>query len=281
MNFEVFEPSGIVIIQGSIHYLFNNGLHNYNDFFRLDLFDLIADFCNQFSIKPESAFLEGFEFGVNVKVSFEPSHFIKRILAYKAGKIEALTDKTDSGNAIKIPFDQYRIKLYSKSNHFDLDNHLLRFEVKVKKMAKLKVYVCVQTLQDLMKPEILEKLGKMLLKEFNSLLVLEPLNISQLTARERASFRKMSTRRYWESLPNKSQRNYSKGRFKEITAKYGQDLHGQVYAVIAEKLDELIMIDQPERLAEIKTISQGVKVKERAKLIMFFSHYVNPRISTF
>jgi hypothetical protein len=247
MLFEIFEPSMKVEVSGSLHYLFNDGLHNWNDFNRLDLFDMVIEFCNMFGIEPQKAVLHGFEFGVNIKVPFEPSYFIERVLAYKSGKIEPLTDKA----------------IYNKSNHQrqfleNNETHILRFEVKITRMARVRGIAELKTLHDLLKPKILQKLGRMLLSEFSELVVSAPMDTERMTARERATFEQMNCRQFWETLTDKEKRRQSKTTFRRLTNKYGNGLHKEISMLVSQKWNELLEWQKVEEKQKHPTFLQGV-----------------------
>ena len=254
---EIFEPTMTITVSGSLHYLKNDGLHNWNDFTRLELFDTVIEFCNRFGLGPKKAVLHGVEFGVNIKVPFEPSYFIKRVLAYKKGKIEQLTAKAEKSDAIKICFDQYRLKIYNKSKQFGTDSNILRFEVKITRMVKVAAIGGLNTLHDLLKPKILQKLGCILLSEFKELIISEPMDLDQMTKRELATFEQMNNAAFWESITNRSLRRDRKNRFRCLTAMYGNGLHNQVLRLIYEKWSELIEWQAVEDKQKSRTFSQG------------------------
>ena len=269
MKIKIFEPSMEIHVAGSLHYLKNEGLHNWNDFTRLELFDTIIGFCNRFGIDPKNAKLRGVEFGVNIKVPFEPSYFIKRVLAYKKGKIEQLTAKAEKSDAIKICFDQYRLKIYNKSKQFGTDSNILRFEVKISRMAKVWGMTELKTLHDLLKPEILQKLGRILLSEFNELIVSEPMQTERMTIRERATFERMNNREFWELITNKSNRRNAKSNFKKLKEKYGTGLHKTTSILISEKWNELLQcqyVEQRTNLAPFNRVKIMLKNENKDEM---------------
>lgn len=266
MLIEIFEPTMTITVSGSLHYLKNDGMHNWNDFTRLELFDTVIEFCNRFGLDPKKTILHGFEFGLNVNVPFEPSFFIERVLAYKKGKIEQLTAQAEQRDAIKICFDQYRLKIYNKSKQFAIDSNILRFEVKITRMAKVAAIGGLNTLHDLLKPKILQKLGRILLSEFKELIISEPMDLDRMTDRELATFEQMNDTAFWESITNKSMRRDKKNRFRCLTAKYGSGLHNQVSTLINEKWSELIEWQAVEDKQKHRTFSQGGVHTEKPKI---------------
>lgn len=240
LSFEIYEKSGIVKIKGSFHYLFNGGKHNYNDFRRLDIYDTICTFCELFKIPLRKAILHSLEFGVNVIVNCEPSFLIESVLCYKFGRITPLSPNAEEKDAIMIDFEQYKIKIYSKSKQFDLDKYTLRFEVKITRMAKINHLASIKTLNDLLNPSILQKLGNILLKEFQELIILEPMQLDKMTLREKATFEKINNRSFWESISDKSKRRDYKKRFSDLTNKFGNGLKKELYEQILTKINYLL-----------------------------------------
>lgn len=241
MCLEVYEPSFGVKISGSIHKYFDNG-YNWTDFSRLCLYDTLCEFCGEFEIDPKAAQIHCMEFGVNIEVPFDPSYFIKRILNYKSGKIELINGKAEIRDGISINFTQYKLKIYNKSKQNKLEKNLLRFEVKIGKMQKLRGLGEKLFLNDLMKAETLQKLGSILLQEFNKLIIFEPLDTRKMTLRESSTYKKMSERVFWLGIGKGAGglRRESVKIYKGLIAKYGGVLQNQMSHLISEKWNELL-----------------------------------------
>jgi hypothetical protein len=267
MKFEIYEANKVVEVSGSLHYLFNDGIHNWNDFNRLDLFDTITGFCSRYNINAKKTVLHTFEIGFNIKVPFEPSNFIERVLAYKTGDIKRLSEKESIKKAIRINFAQYCLKMYDKSNQQrkfldDKQLNILRFECHYYRMVKAYSICGINSLHDLLKPEILNKLGLNVLSEFREMIVLEPMDLNRMSAAESKTFEQMSNRTFWKQLCDKSKRRDKKKRFKALTKKYGNGLHIEVELMMDDKRKELIQWFDVEDKDKHRTILQGVTPAE-------------------
>lgn len=267
MKFEIYEGRKVVEVSGSLHYFFNDGLHNWNDFNRLALFDTITAFCSKYGINAQKTVLHSFEIGFNIKVPFEPSHFIERVLAYKTGEITKLTKKENIKKAIRINFAQYCLKVYDKSNHQrallnDKQINILRFECHFYRMVKAYSICGIKSIHDLLKPEILNRLGLNVLSEFREMIVTEPMETERMTASERKTFEQMNNRTFWEQLHDKSKRRDKKNRFKALTRKYGNGLHNEVELLMNNKRKELMQWFDVEEKNKLRTFLQVVTLPQ-------------------
>lgn len=157
---------GLFEVSGSLHNHFNEGLHNYNDFSRLDLFDTVSCLCLELDIAPDEFTIHGIEFGVNIHVDIPPKVLMNRILSKGKCKIKSIT----GGYHLKA--SQWYLKVYDKTPKSEKD-YKIRVEVHVNSMQWLKKRVEIDTLSSLMKVETLDTLGKILFKEFDQVIFWE------------------------------------------------------------------------------------------------------------
>ncbi|MDL2303079.1 hypothetical protein LJC28_01660 [Dysgonomonas sp. OttesenSCG-928-D17] len=158
------------LIDGSLHKFKNNGVHNADDFEYSDLKQVIEDLYNELGINPSCAAIKSLEIGINIKLPYNPLMFIDSIV--KHGR--KLPEVGDTG--VKIPYQQYEIKIYSKSqqNQIFRNGNILRFEVKFKKMCKARKELGkVEYLEDLLSPAFWCYSRNYLYKVLNSLSVID------------------------------------------------------------------------------------------------------------
>lgn len=248
MKFSIFEPSNIVKLQGSLHYLYNDGNHNQNDFKRTDLSKLVYDLHLNFGIKLDKAQIHGFEFGVNLVVPFKPHYLIEKILAYKTGDLRVETD--EKKEILYANFKQYCIKIYDKGLQFGSDENILRIEVKIKAMAKVRSISKKLTLSDISKEEILQKLGKVLKQEFNGLIISEPMKTELMSISQQRKYNLMNNNDFWKAITCKYQRRNKTASFKRLTKRFGNGLKDEISCLISKKWDDLIHSDFTRLVAD-------------------------------
>jgi hypothetical protein len=205
-----------VEVAGSLHKYWNGGLHNYNDFGRLDLWDVINEMCDWLEIAPQDAHLHNVEFGVNLAVPFDPTAFLGGLLVYKNEPFvrTAITGKGFYKQAAK---SQYLIKTYDKGKQYDRPDHILRFEMKVVKMEYLNG---VRTLADLMQVDKLSVLGGLLAEAWRECVVVEWLDVAQLTPAERRTYERATNAAEWNNLNDRMERHRLRTNYAAIMDKY-------------------------------------------------------------
>lgn len=65
LTFKIYD-SGRITVEGSLHKYYNSGKHNYNDFTRENLNQVLIDIKSLFKIKLENFVLKCVEVGVNI-----------------------------------------------------------------------------------------------------------------------------------------------------------------------------------------------------------------------
>jgi hypothetical protein len=175
--------SGRVELSGSLHKYWNQGVHNWNDFTRVDLWDTIHDLCQWLQIEPREGELHNIEFGVNLQLPFSPPELLRDLIAYKSYSFGRVSVPQGGTYYQAKNFDCF-VKCYDKGAQYRRPDHLLRFEVKVKSMRYLHG-ANVRTLHDLLSGSNLAVLGAMLCEAWDFVLIRERLPATDLTAKER------------------------------------------------------------------------------------------------
>jgi hypothetical protein len=152
LSFRVY-PSGIVIIQGSLHKYWNNGEHNYNDFNLISVLDVLKDIQEKFNITPHQMILQGLELGVNITAPYDTKQILKSCFIHKSEPFK-WCNVQNKGEYIQAEHSQYLIKIYNKAKQYrdkghTIESEILRFEIKFRKMEKINK-LGIKTVQNLL-----------------------------------------------------------------------------------------------------------------------------------
>ena len=197
-------------LNGSLHKYWNNGNHNYNDFHFTDLQHTIFDLRDRFNIDIDSSELNNLEFGVNVYIKQPPEEVFNAIINYKGTPFQKFNIKGAKG--IECIMTNFIIKIYDKGHQYKLPGNLLRFEIKVIKMAHFKTKrIYINTLSDLLKYSEIYKLKDVLRGVFDDILFTDyTINTDNLNHSERLILATGNDPKHWVHLNPKS-KNYTKG----------------------------------------------------------------------
>ena len=246
----VIKNNQYLSFNGSVHKYWNHTNTNFNDYSIKD-YKLTIDTLNKkFDLNPFFCHLRNLEFGVNINLPFDTETFLNAIISYK-GKEYELETFNGFGKLLRFRFNRYyEVKIYNKGLQYNLNENVLRFEIKVKKMHYFKSKkINIQTLSDLTKTEIIESLKKQLIKTFNELLVYDDtINLKEVNRRtDRELLLNGRNPKYWQNLSNKNPNTYKKKRtrFRELILMYGKsDIQKNVLNLIESKLNR-ITINEP------------------------------------
>ncbi len=249
-----------VRLNGSFHKYFNNGVHNYNDFYFTDLKNVLIDLSTKFNINPEKTILNNLEFGVNVFIRVEPEEVFKNIINYKGKPFHKFN--VDGAKGIECQMQNFIIKIYDKGYQYKQSGNLLRFELKGVKMQyftdnKIKI----KTFADLLNVNQLHPLKDVLVSVFNEILITDYcIKDNKLNAKELLIFSNGNNPKYWEQLIPKSKltdnsknkdykkqrKNYYRelNRFKKLIQKYSvTNLQNNISNLIEKKCIQLLEIE--------------------------------------
>ena len=201
--------------EGSLHKFKNDGKHNYDQFTIQDIKETLSRIENLFCIDNKKTKIHNLEFGVNLNVPFEVRRILDSIIIYK-GKDE-IKRFNGKGYLIREKHEQYEIKIYDKGMQYNTGTNILRFEIKVKTMQYLRSKGCdVVYLSDILCPVIQSKLGIILSKAVNNILVY-PLeyDLTYLKRKDIEFFLKGRDKTYWKMIKPSNRKKKIK-RLKEI-----------------------------------------------------------------
>ena len=230
-------PNGWLEVSGSLHKLFNDGKHNFNQFTKSDLSETINGLCPVLGISPWAFKVSAIEFGVNIKPPLKSKHIINNALMYK-GRVFETKFHSDEGHYKEVKLTEYSVKIYDKRLHYvsqgyDTSDEVLRFELKYNKMRRVNSFG-IYTLEDL--KENIVSLFDPLLNAWDHVLLFDP------AIKHEETKLKYSNIYFWLSLIGKSRRTYlyelkKLGRQTKVS---GFDTQAQIRDIMSNTLYDLL-----------------------------------------
>jgi hypothetical protein len=222
-------------ITGSIHYFFNNGLHNANDFYFSDCIDTIMQIQDIFSLDLGKCFLINLEYGVNINPIIQVSELIHNLVYHEKRQFTRPTIHFNYKIAGNEAYKQ--IKAYDKSVQFPNQcKNMFRFEVKTKQ-AKFIHSLGLFTLQDLTNKNNYNLLSVSLLKEWDNVLLFDKSKNIDV---------KFLNTNFWEEILKNGNRNKFNNQKKAYYKKLGIDnLQETIKGIIDRKNKDLKSVHIP------------------------------------
>lgn len=191
-----------VFLRGSLHKFFNNGEHNYNDFRYCDLLNVCRELRKFIGVPLNTIFLENVEFGVNIKLPFNPERILSSLILHKGESFHRMTE----GKGVQCSHAQFYIKIYDKGHQYKQPDNILRLEIKVIKMAYFNNQkIEIKSIADLLNLETQHKLSELLTKIINEILFCDSklLTNTKITTTEKIIIANGANQNYWNILkPN-------------------------------------------------------------------------------
>lgn len=200
-------------LRGSGHKNKNDGKHNADDYFFSDFKNTLNRLFEEIGLNSDITPLNGFEFGVNLKLAFNPNKFLKSIILYKSNSGSWSDEKRIYK---KFEYKNYTVKFYYKSEITDEEpyhsENILRIEVSVHKMKHLKDIMTYTKLSDLLDAELWEQFERILIETIQDCLIIDFTNdeISLLSDKDRIKYGDYINTDYWHSLYNETRKNRNK-----------------------------------------------------------------------
>jgi hypothetical protein len=173
MNVGVSNHTGYV--KNSLHKLHNFNTtgkeQNHDDFGYSKLCETI-DFLSKGVINAGTTKLTQLEFGLNLEIDKLPESVVRRNFLMHNLKGGSSNTYQRKGELKQFSHNNYFIKVYDKGKQFDLEENVLRFEIKfikAKEFQNLGIY----NITDLKSKRNLNKLFQYLLKRFNELTIVD------------------------------------------------------------------------------------------------------------
>jgi len=143
LKFEIYNKIGSsqyakVKFSGSIH-KFSNGA-NFDNFYSYQLKNSIQDISSLIGVSPHLIELHAIEFGVNIHTQIPPNLILDRFIFFKQKRFEYQTRFKGSNRGLiqRCTLSNYELKAYNKGLQYNLNENILRFEIKVTKMQFFK-----------------------------------------------------------------------------------------------------------------------------------------------
>lgn len=238
LKIRMYEKSGYVIINGSLHKFFNDGQHNHNDFSIKDLGAAINSLVTELDLDPKLAVVSNLEFGVNIRTLFNPDALLNDLIRYKDKPFNTMKIK-GKGKGNECYLDQYGIKIYNKGLQYNLESNVLRIEKKITKMRALKygkIY-----LNDLLDTSLWQHCKRQLLELIDDLTIHEQLDLEMLDKRRLCIYNTVMNQCTWNTFHRSKKCRYRKDFNKIILLNGNDNYKSQIINAISSKCDELIM----------------------------------------
>lgn len=247
-------------LHGSLHKYANAGLHNADSFRMSDLCRVFTELLEVYSINPDNIRLRNVEFGVNIKLPYDPRRVLKAIRMYRGYTL------TPTGKfGFEYRTKEYRFKIYDKGRQCGVPGfeNVLRIEVKgiVSYLKREKVHV--PTLGDLLNVNVWKRFETILLEAIENTMIVEDVPFGKLTKKETALF-VLFLGDGWQSL-NRSVLYKKKKQFAELARCTGADsIKEEIKRLIAEKCQELRdVIQETDDGSGISSIGEKVRKVNR------------------
>ena len=238
---EVFK-SGSVFFYGSIHKLYNSlndikapnhkESKNYKGFngsqFTLAYIDEVRIYLTKLlHCNPQQMVFENIEIGLNLPLLFNPQKFLTGLLFHNGTQFEHSRRKR-LWVALK---NDYRIKVYNKSEQYGMPENIMRYELHYDRMAKIN-QLGIKTFEDI-SAETLSKAHRLLLDEFANIVYYDnTIRQNKLSKVQINALTKYSNVRYWIDFLPPNKRYEPKQKLNEIITNHSDNLKGKILCKI-------------------------------------------------
>ena len=200
------------VINGSLHKFSNGGEHNADDYFLSDFKNTLNQLFDEIGLNPEITPVNGFEFGVNIKLPNNPNEALQRLILHK------FNSGNNKRNYKEFGYKNYSFKIYNKSELTNIEpfqsGNILRVEVKVSRMEYLKnKFIYCKVLADLLDVSVWEHLEQILIETIKECLFIDlsKPEIDRLSNKETILYLKYVNPLFWENL-HENRKMYSRER---------------------------------------------------------------------
>jgi len=222
-------------ISGSIHYYYNNELHNADDFYIEFCINAILEIKYLFNLNLNKCYLVNLEYGVNVNPKIEVSYLIHNLIYHEKRQFTRTTTHFDFKQAGNEAYKQ--VKAYNKSVQFPHEcENTFRFEIRTKQ-AKFIKSLGLFTLQDLTILSNYNLLINSLLKEWDNVLLFDESKKIDC---------KFFNTHFWEDIIKNGSRNKFNNQKKQYYKKLGaNNLQTNIRKIMERKTKYLKMVHIP------------------------------------
>lgn len=210
-NMEIRINDKSVYVKNSIHKLYNtlqgDEVHNYNDFRYSEICKTI-DYLNGKLTDLQSTRLTQLEFGLNIRLPEPAECIIRQNLILHQLKIHNHNEQFGGrGEYKQFNHYNYYFKIYDKAKQYDLDEHVIRIEIKHKSNKSFRP-MGVYKLHDLKSKVVLRDLFGDLLKRFDELTIVDNIQEdTKITKKDKRQLESYLSYNYWKKLSERGNRN--------------------------------------------------------------------------
>lgn len=172
-------------LRGSLHKYANDGAHNADSFRMSDLCRVFTELRELYFIEPNATRLYSVEFGVNIKLPYDPRRALKATRMYKGFVLVPMGEI-----GLCYTADSYELKIYDKGRQCGVPgfDNVLRIEVRATNTYLKKRRVHVPLLGDLLSTDIWERFEVLLLEMIDNTMIVESVPVEALTKKEQRLF---------------------------------------------------------------------------------------------
>ena len=238
-------------VSGSIHYFYNDGLHNADDFYIEVCISAIVQIQNIFNIDLNKCQLINLEYGVNINPIINVTDLIHNLIYHEKRQFTRPTTYFSFKLAGNEAYKQ--IKAYDKSVQFPHEcENTFRFEVRTRQ-AKFIQSLGLFSLQDLTNIDNYNVLIASLLKEWDNVLLFD-------LSKEIDT--KFFNTIFWEDILKNGSRNKFNNQKKLYYKKLGLDnLHANIRNIIERRTKYLKCVHIPT-ITKVETAQVRIKFSE-------------------
>ena len=235
-------------ISGSIHYFYNDELHNADDFYIEDCISAIIQIKNIFDLDLNKCKLINLEYGVNINPIINVTDLVHNLIYHSTRQFVRTTIHNDFKQAGNEAYKQ--VKAYNKSVQFPHEcENTFRFEVRTREHKFLKKLGIV-SLQDLVEISNYDKLITSLLNEWDNVLLFDL---------SKDIDTKFFNTHFWEDVLKNGNRNRFNNQKKLYYKKLGPDnLHSNIRNIIDRRTKYLKCVHIPT-ITKVETAQVRIK----------------------
>ena len=235
-------------ICGSIHYFYNDGLHNADDFYFEDCISSIIQFKNLFNLDLNKCKIINLEYGININPIINVTDLVHNLIYHSRRQFVRTTKHNDFKLAGNEAYKQ--VKAYNKSVQFPHEcENTFRFEIR-SKQAKFINSLGLYTLQDLVDIKNYDILIQSLLTEWDNVLLFDL---------SKDIDTKFFNTYFWEDILKNGSRNKFNNQKKLYYKKLGSDnLHANIRKIIERKTKYLKYVHIPT-ITKVETAQVRIK----------------------
>lgn len=244
MKFEILK-NGKIYLKGSLHIYFNGGHHNYNQFTRSNLLNVLNDLKIKFGLIFSKTTIHHIEFGLNlINLKYKSDQLVPNILFHSGKGKPFLPFKYENHKTLSdykcVERDQYKIKAYDKSKQYQQSGNNFRLECKANRMQYLND-IGLRTLEDLIKPEILLKLGGKLISLWDEVTIGDwTIREEDFEIKDLLKLKEWRNPIYWQELYqqtrliNRNKFNSEVTNYRKIVQCHSQNIHEYIRQALLE-----------------------------------------------